>query len=248
MGKIHHLQIKTGEIGDFVLLPEDPNRCENIAGQFQNPRLIAKNREYTTYTGKYKGLKVSVTSTGMGSPSAAIALEEIIKSGAKYCIRLGTSQKMQNYIKPGELIIPTAAVRQDGTSLEYAPIEFPAIADNTIVHALIAISRQKGLKSYEGIIMSNDTFYSDLSRLYLDSRKREKCWTDANVLSKDNESSALFTISYIRNIHLGSLLTATENLLNHKKVVTDKDEKRYYHLMTEICLEAFSKLNNSEKY
>ncbi|MEA2021144.1 MAG: nucleoside phosphorylase, partial [Candidatus Caldatribacteriota bacterium] len=159
MKKMHHLQIEPGQIGEFVIMPGDPGRCHLIAEHFENPQLIAQSREYVTYAGKYKELTVSVTSTGMGCPSASIALEELIMSGAKYLIRLGTTEALQKNINLGDIIIPTSAVRLEGTSVEYIPIEFPAVADIDIVDALVKATHDKNQKSYIGIIMSLDAFY-----------------------------------------------------------------------------------------
>lgn len=248
MNRVHHLQIEPGEIGKHVLLTEDFNRCKLIARHFKNPKLIANNREYITFTGKYKGLLVSVTSTGMGCPSSAIALEELIMSGATFFIQLGTTKALQKNIELGELVIPTSAVRMDGTSLEYVPIEFPAVADNSIANALINISRQKKQKFHEGTIMSHDAFYKINSVFHSDDLKRENVWVNANVLSVDNESSALFTIGYLRNARVGTLLTVTENLQTPYIIKDNEEENHYFHLMTDICLEAFNQLEDINKH
>jgi len=242
MKKMHHLQIIPGQIGEFVIMPGDPGRCHLIAEHLENPQLIAKSREYTTYTGKYKGLIVSVTSTGMGCPSAAIALEELIMSGAKYFIRLGTTGALQKNINLGDIIIPTSAVRLEGTSVEYIPIEFPAIADIDIVDALIKVTHNKNKKFHTGIIMSHDAFYKGSVFADPDFLKREQVWIDSNVLSVENESSALFTIGYIRKVKVGTILTAVANHLT-RNVITDEEKiNPILHLLTDICLEAFKKI------
>lgn len=242
MKKMHHLQITPGQIGEFVIMPGDPGRCHIIAEHFDNPQLIAKSREYTTYTGKYKGLIVSVTSTGMGCPSAAIALEELIMSGAKYFIRLGTTGALQKNINIGDIIIPTSAVRLEGTSVEYIPIEFPAIADIDIVDALIKVTHNKNKKFHIGIIMSHDAFYKGSVFADTDFLKREQVWIDSNVLSVENESSALFTIGYLRKVKVGTILTAVANHLT-RNVITDEEKiNPIFHLLTDICLEAFKKI------
>jgi uridine phosphorylase len=127
-GKQYHIQLQRGDVGKYVLLPGDPGRCEPISRLFDNPRHVATNREYVTYTGTLDGVPVSVTSTGIGCPSAAIALEELVKCGADTFIRVGTSGHIQKDIHSGELAIITAAIRDEGTSRHYMPIEFPAIA------------------------------------------------------------------------------------------------------------------------
>ncbi len=242
MKKMHHLQITPGQIGEFVIMPGDPGRCHLIAEHFENPQLTAKSREYTTYNGKYKGLIVSVTSTGMGCPSAAIALEELIMSGAKYFIRLGTTGALQKNINLGDIIIPTSAVRLEGTSVEYIPIEFPAIANIDIIDALIKVTHNKNKKFHTGIIMSHDAFYKGSVFADPDFLKREQVWIDSNVLSVENESSALFTIGYIRKVKVGTILTAVANHLT-RNVITDEEKiNPIFHLLTDICLDAFKKI------
>jgi uridine phosphorylase len=242
MKKMHHLQIEPGQIGEFVIIPGDPGRCHLIAEHFKNPHLIAQSREYITYTGKYKELIVSVTSTGMGCPSAAIALEELIMSGAKYLIRLGTTGALQKKIHLGDVIIPASAVRLEGTSVEYIPIEFPAVADIDIVDALLKVTHQKNQKFHIGIIMSHDAFYKGSLFVDHDFLKREQVWIDSNVLSVENESSALFTIGYLRKVKVGTILTVVANHLN-RKVITDEEKiNSLFHQMTDLCLEAFKTL------
>jgi len=242
MKKMHHLQIEPGQIGEFVIMPGDPGRCHLIAEHFKNPQLIAQSREYTTYTGKYKGLTVSVTSTGMGCPSSAIALEELIMSRAKYFIRLGTTGALQKNINIGDIIIPTSAVRLEGTSVEYIPIEFPAIADIDMVNSLINATCQKNKKPHTGIIMSHDAFYKGSVFADPDFLKREQVWIDSNVLSVENESSALFTIGYLRKVKVGTILTAVANHLTREVIDDEAKINPIFHLMTDICLEAFKNI------
>jgi uridine phosphorylase len=242
MKKMHHLQIEPGQIGEFVIIPGDPGRCHLIAEHFKNPQLIAQSREYITYTGKYKELIVSVTSTGMGCPSAAIALEELIMSGAKYLVRLGTTGALQKNIHLGDIIIPASAVRLEGTSVEYIPIEFPAVADIDIVDALLKVTHQKNHKFHIGIIMSHDAFYKGSVFADHDFLKREQLWIDSNVLSVENESSALFTIGYLRKVKVGTILTVVANHLNRKVIIDEEKINSLFHQMTDLCLEAFKTL------
>jgi uridine phosphorylase len=242
MKKMHHLQIEPGQIGEYVIMPGDPGRCYLIAEHFENPQLIAQNREYITYTGKYKGLMVSVTSTGMGCPSAAIALEELIMSGAKYLVRLGSTGALQKNINLEDIIIPTSAVRLEGTSVEYIPIELPAIADIDIVDALIKAAQEKNQKSHIGIIMSHDAFYKGSVFADPDFLKREQIWIDSNVLSVENESSALFTIGYLRKVKVGTILTVVANHLTRGVITGEEKINPIFHQMTDICLEAFKNM------
>ena len=247
MKKMHHLQIEPGQIGEFVIIPGDPGRCHLIAEHFENPQLIAQSREYITYTGKYKGLTVSVTSTGMGCPSAAIALEELIMSGAKCLVRLGTTGALQKNINLGDIIIPTSAVRLEGTSVEYIPIEFPAVADIDIVDALVKVTRQKNKRPHIGIIMSHDAFYKGSVFADPDFLKREQVWIDSNVLSVENESSALFNIGYLRKVKVGTILTAVANHLTREVITDEKKINPLFHQMTALCLEAFKNIRKEQK-
>ena len=148
----YHIQAAAGEIGRYVILPGDPKRCEKIARYFEAPRLIADSREFTTYTGTLCGIPVSVTSTGIGGPSAAIAMEELVKCGADTFIRVGTCGGMQPEVKSGDIVIATGAVRMEGTSREYAPIEYPAVANYGVVGALEASARELGCGTSGGMV------------------------------------------------------------------------------------------------
>ena len=154
--KQYHIQVGEGDIGKYVILPGDPKRCAKIAKYFDNAELVADSREYVTYTGYLEGVKVSVTSTGIGGPSASIAMEELVKAGADTFIRVGTCGGMQLDVKSGDLIIATGAIRMEGTSKEYAPIEFPAVADIEIVNALIASAKEMGNPYHAGVVQCKD--------------------------------------------------------------------------------------------
>ena len=143
----YHIQVAKGEVGRYVIMPGDPKRCVKIAQYFDNPVLIADNREYITYTGTLDGVKVSVTSTGIGGPSASIAMEELSRCGADTFVRIGTCGGMQPEVKSGDIVIATGAIRMEGTSREYAPIEYPAVANLDVTNALVAAAKEKGLSS-----------------------------------------------------------------------------------------------------
>ena len=142
MEKQYHIKLSSEDIGKYVILPGDPGRCEKIAEYLENPVLVASNREFTTYTGMLDGEKVSVTSTGIGGPSAAIALEELVRCGADTFVRIGTCGGMQPEVKSGDIVVATGAIRMEGTSKEYAPIEFPAVANLEVINALVEGARK----------------------------------------------------------------------------------------------------------
>ena len=145
--KQYHIQVGAGEVGRYVILPGDPKRCAKIAAYFDDARLVADSREYVTYTGYLDGVKVSVTSTGIGGPSASIAMEELVKCGADTFIRVGTCGGMQQDVCGGDIVIASGAVRMEGTSREYAPIEYPAVADVDVMQALIQAAKEKEINN-----------------------------------------------------------------------------------------------------
>ena len=161
--KQYHIQVGEGDVGKYVILPGDPKRCAKIAAYFDDAKLVADSREYVTYTGYLDGVKVSVTSTGIGGPSASIAMEELVKCGADTFIRVGTCGGMQLDVKSSDVVIASGAIRMEGTSKEYAPIEFPAVADIDIVNALRASAKELGQRSHVGVVQCKDAFYGQHS-------------------------------------------------------------------------------------
>ena len=159
VGLQYHLQIRKGEIGRYVILPGDPKRCEKIARYLDHPRLIADNREFVTYTGYLEGEMVSITSTGIGGASAAIAMEELVQCGADTFIRVGTCGGMERNVKGGDVVIATGSIRMEGTSREYAPIEFPAVANLDVTNALVNAAKKLGHTYHVGVVQSKDSFY-----------------------------------------------------------------------------------------
>lgn len=155
----YHIQVAQGEVGRYVIMPGDPKRCVKIAQYFDDPVLIADNREYITYTGTLDGVKVSVTSTGIGGPSASIAMEELCRCGADTFVRIGTCGGMQTEVKSGDVVIATGAIRMEGTSKEYAPIEYPAVADLEVTNALVSAAKTKGFPYHAGVVECKDAFY-----------------------------------------------------------------------------------------
>ena len=158
-GTQYHIGLKEGDVGEHVILPGDPKRCKKIAEYFDNAELIADKREYTTYTGYINGKKVSVTSTGIGGPSASIALEELVNIGAKTFIRVGTCGGIDTDVKGGDIVIATGAIRMEGTSKEYAPIEFPAVSDLSVTNSLVNAAKNLNYEYHTGVVHCKDSFY-----------------------------------------------------------------------------------------
>lgn len=208
--KQYHIQLERGDVGKYVLLPGDPGRCEPISRLFDNPVHIASNREYTTYSGYLDGVKVSVTSTGIGCPSAAIALEELVRVGADTFIRVGTSGHIQKDSVSGELAIITGAIRDEGTTRHYMPIEFPAIADIDLVMALKQAAQENGARYRLGITQSKDSFYGqhepERMGVAADLMNRWKAWEIGGAICSEMEASALFVIASMLRVRAGAIM------------------------------------------
>lgn len=212
---MYHIQMKEGDVGRYVFLPGDPGRCEKIAEHFDDPELIAYNREYKTYTGTLLGEKVSVTSTGIGSPSTAIAIEELIMIGADTFIRVGTSGGMQPYLRAGDLGIVTGAIRDEGTTLHYLPMAFPAVADIDVVSALRDAAEKLGNPYHLGVSHSKDSFYGqhDPERMPVDNRllTRWKAWTGGGAICSEMEASTIMILSSIYRKRAGGIMLIAWN-------------------------------------
>ena len=211
----YHIQVAKGEVGRYVILPGDPKRCVKIAQYFDNPVLIADNREYITYTGTLDGVKVSVTSTGIGGPSASIAMEELYRCGADTFVRIGTCGGMQTEIKSGDIVIATAAVRMEGTSREYAPIEYPAVANLDVTNALVEAAKEKGFVYHTGVVQSKDSFYGqhepEVMPAGYELINKWEAWKRMGCLASEMESAALFIVAGKLRARMGSCLLVLAN-------------------------------------
>ena len=201
----YHIGVKKGDVGKYVLLPGDPKRCAKIAKYFDDAKLIADSREYITYTGYLDGEKVSVTSTGIGGPSASIAMEELYQCGADTFIRVGTCGGIHLDVVGGDVVVATGAIRFEGTSKEYAPIEFPAVANFDVVQALREAANKLGFKYHTGIVQCKDSFYGqhspDSMPINYELNNKWEAWKKLGVLASEMESAALFTVaSYLGEI------------------------------------------------
>lgn len=204
----YHIQLKPGDIGRYVILPGDPGRTEKIAGFFDDAREIANNREYRTFTGTVAGIPVATTSTGIGCPSTAIALEELIKCGAEVFIRVGTCGALQHEVKLGDLCITTGAIREEGTTRQYVPLSYPAVADLDVTLALREAAAKLGVPAHTGIGHCKDAFYIEDRDVPIREEIDAKwnAWYRSNVISTSMESAALFVVSSIRRVHAGEVL------------------------------------------
>ena len=200
-----HIMCGIGDVAKYVLIPGDPRRVEIIASFLDESQKVADYRGFITYTGTKDGVGISVSSSGIGCPSAAIAIEELARIGAKVFIRVGTTGALQKDVKTGDLVIATAAVRGDGTSKNYVPAEFPAVADLSVVTSLLQGAKRTNLKTHFGFVLSSDAFYGNHENL--------KRWSKFGVLSVEMETSVIFTIAALKKLKAGSILAVDGNPL-----------------------------------
>lgn len=213
--KQYHIQCKAGDVGRYVFLPGDPGRCEAIASYFDNPVHIGMNREYNVYTGTLLGEKVTVCSTGIGGPSASIAMEELVAIGADTFIRIGTCGGIDLDVLPGDVVVATGAVRYEHTSSEYAPIEFPAVPSFDVAAALKAASEDLGYRTHMGVVQCKDSFYGqhspEKSPVYYELLQKWESWKRLGVKASEMESAALFVVAAALGVRCGSCFHAVWN-------------------------------------
>lgn len=213
--KLHHLDCFPEQLGAYVFLPGDPGRAEKIAAHLEGAQLISASREFVTYTGTLAGEKVSVTSTGIGGPSAAIAMEELSRSGAHTFLRIGTCGGIQPSLLPGDLILPSAAIRKDGTAREYMPLSFPAVPDFSMLSALKEAADQFQYRSHVGIVECKDSYYGqhDPGSMPVRTTLREQwnMWKEAGALASEMESSTLFVVAAVRHVRCATVLLLVSN-------------------------------------
>ena len=220
-GKQYHTGVGKGDVGKYVILPGDPKRCVKIAAHFDNPVLVADNREYVTYTGTLDGIKVSVTSTGIGGPSAAIAIDELSKCGADTFIRVGTCGGMQDEVMGGDVVIASGAIRMEGTSREFAPIEYPAVSDVEIMNALINSAKSLKNRYHVGVVQCKDSFFGqhepDIMPVSYKLQNKWEAWLRMGCLASEMESAALFIAGSFLRVRVGSCFLVVANQERAKK-------------------------------
>lgn len=208
VGMQYHIRCRAGDVGRYCFLPGDPGRCEAIASYFEEPVHIGMNREYNIYTGKILGEKVTVCSTGIGGPSASIAMEELSAIGADTFIRIGTCGGIHMDILPGDIVVATGAIRYEHTSLEYAPIEFPAVPDFGVTAALKTSSEMLGYRTHTGVVQCKDSFYGqhspENSPVSFELLQKWEAWKRLGVKASEMESAALFVVAAALGVRCGS--------------------------------------------
>jgi len=229
-GKMYHVRVAPEEVGKYVLLPGDPNRVKIIAEHLDNSHIISEHREFTVHNGYVEGELVTVCSTGIGGPAIAIALEELAQCNAKTFIRVGSCGAIQDYIKVGDLIVATSAVRLDGTSKSYIFPEYPAVTSYEVLQALKKTCEESRYRHHIGIVASTDSFYVGQSRPgFKDYLPRESAelidvLREINVLCFEMETSTLFTLANIYGLRAGCVLTAFANRITNEFEIREGQE------------------------
>ena len=213
--KQYHINVAEGEIGKYCILPGDPGRCEKIAAYFDLPYHVSTNREYCIWNGRIEGETVTVCSTGIGGPSAAIAMEELAACGAHTFIRVGTCGGIDLSVKAGDAVVASGAVRQDGTSREYAPIEFPAVSDPDVMVSLRHAAKKLGAPCHTGVVQAKDSFYGQHSPKRMptsaDLLEKWEAWKRLGVLASEMESGTLFTVASYLRVRCGAVFSVVWN-------------------------------------
>ena len=248
--KQYHIHCEEGDVGRYVILPGDPGRCEKIAALFDDAHFVSSNREYTVYTGTLLGEKVSVCSTGIGGPSASIAMEELHNIGADTFIRVGTCGGIALPVKSDDVVIATGAVRHEGASREYAPIEFPAVSDYEVQSALVQAAKNLGKPWHAGVVQCKDSFYGqhDPKRMPVSQELLYKweAWKRLGVLASEMESAALFCCAAALGVRCGSCFHVIWNQ-EREAAGLDQEESHDLSAALEVGIEAVRLLIEADR-
>ncbi len=238
-GKQYHIRVSGDDIGKYVILPGDPGRVELIGTFFDDAHFVANNREFMTCTGTLKGVKVSVVSTGIGGPSAAIALEELVKCGAHTFIRMGTCGGMQDDVMGGDVVIASAAVRMEGTSRQYAPIEYPAVAHFDVVNALVNKAREMKLRYHLGVVQSKDSFFGqhepEKMPVSYELMNKWESYIRMGCLASEMETAALLTVGQYLRVRVGACFLCIANQEREKKGLPNTQVHDNVGAVTLVC-------------
>jgi uridine phosphorylase len=236
-----HLKVTTGAVARTVLIPGDPARAEKIAARLEDAREVIRNREFLGFTGTVDGIPISVCSTGIGGPSASIAVEELCNLGADTFIRVGSAGGRQPEIEIGSLAVATAAHRDEGTALAYLPLGFPAVADLTVTRALIEAAHRLGHTPFVGVVTSRDAFYRK------DAALAELLTTQGHIVAAEQECATVFIVAHVRRARAGAVLAIDSNVLREKP--SPEEAARRFRAAEaaaiEVAIEAVRRLGRS---
>lgn len=250
-GKQFHICCAPGDVGEYVFLPGNPGRVPKIAERLENAHFVAQNREFVTYTGFLNGIETSVTSTGIGGPSAAIAMEELVALGARTFIRIGTCGGMQEDIPPGTLILPTGAIRMEGTTREYLPLPFPAVPDFAVLSALVWAAKESAAPFRTGVVHCKDSFYGQHAPKSMPVgaalQENWEAWKKGGALGSEMESAALFVVAAARRVRCGTVLQMIWNQERSALARTHEEAQEDMSAAISVALGAMGRLMEIDK-
>ena len=225
--RMFHIDLPRSVKAKYAILPGDPGRVPKIAEYLESPHKLACNREFCTWEGVLCGENVLVTSTGIGGPSASIAMEELIKLGVNTFVRVGTCGGMNEAVRAGDIVAATAAIRMEGTSREYLPIEYPAVADFALTNDMVRVAEKLGFNCHAGVVQSKDSFYGQHSPMSMPNGaeliRKWNAWLAAGCLASEMESAAMFSVALARNVRAATVLHVIWNQERREKF-GEKDE------------------------
>ena len=248
--KQYHIHCAEGDVGRYVILPGDPGRCAKIAELFDDAHFVSQNREYTIYTGTLLGEKVSVCSTGIGGPSASIAMEELHNIGADTFIRVGTCGGIELDVRSGDVVVATGAIRFEHTSREYAPIEYPAVANFEVTTALVQAAKALGKRTQVGVVQCKDAFYGQHSPermpVSYELLNKWEAWKKMGCLASEMESAALFIAAGKLRVRAGSCFLVLANQ-EREKLGLDNPVVHDTDMAIRVAVEAVRKLIHEDE-
>ncbi|MEA5032499.1 MAG: nucleoside phosphorylase [Sphaerochaeta sp.] len=238
---LKHIRCAEGDIAPYVITPGDPGRVKRIVQLMDSAELLAENREYIVYTGVYKGVPLTVCSSGIGGPAASIAFEELIKLGAKVFIRVGSAGGRQKTIPIGTPVVITATYRGEGTSKAYLPSEFPAVADLDVTNALVDSLRAAAVPYRAGIGFCRDAYY-------IQDQQLNTLLTASGVLAAEQEAATLFIVGSFRGVKTGAVVSTDSNIWLEEQPTIEEKERLYRQgekLVIQAALDAVVRLHDS---
>ena len=248
--KQFHINLDSSHGAKYAIVPGDPGRVEEIARYLDNPRFLTSKREYTSWIGELNGEKIIISSTGIGGPSASIAIEELYRTGVRTFLRVGTCGGMQLDVVSGDLVIATGSIRSEGTTREYMPIEFPAVSDFQVVQALVQAAEQLGYRYHTGVVQSKDSFYGqhnpEKMPIGYELLNRWDAWIKAGALASEMESAALFCVSSYLRARAGCVLNVIWNQERAKANMDDPYHEDHTRAITTV-IEAIKILIDKDK-
>jgi len=218
MAKQPHLLIEEGDVHEIAIIPGDPGRVDRIAAQCENPVTISENREYKIVNATYEGTDLTICSTGIGCPSAAIAVEELHAVGVETVIRCGTTGALQNGMEIGDMVVATGAAKEEGTSKRYESEVYPAVPDYDVLTALVDAAEANDEDVHVGPIVSDDAFYNESEEFVQD-------WEAANLLAIEMEAAAVFALARRKGMRAGAICTVDGNLVEGTQKGADSDDE-----------------------